>query len=206
MKKWVKDFYFLSLGTVVFTMPFPVEINNLALLFLFISWILLIIFGGGKEIVQNIKNNKVALLIILFALLYGLSAVLRIGSYEDSSVFFQNLELRSSYLFFPVVLSGVPLLQKLQVGNLFRLFVLSIFIATFICLTLSVVATFKTGSVYAWDSNISFVENYFIGKHLKKDLEDALFQYGEESCQYLETAQQLDKYQELADLGGNINE
>ncbi len=162
MKKWVTDFYFLSLGIVIFTMPFPVEINNLALLFVFISWILLIISGGGKEIVQNIKRNKIALLFISFALIYGLSALLRISSYNDPNEYLKNLELRTAYLFFPVILSGVTLLPKLHVRNLFKFFVLSIFIATFICFTFSLLATIKSGSVYTWDANFGFVENYFM--------------------------------------------
>jgi len=162
MKKWVTDIYFLSLGLVLFTLPFPMEINNYSLYLLLISWILLITTGGGKEIVKNIKNNKVAILLISFALLYGISALFRINTYEYPDLYLKDLELRTLFIFFPLVLSGISMLSKYQVGNLLRLFVLGITISTFVCLTFSLIATIKSGSVYTWDATFSFVENYFM--------------------------------------------
>jgi len=161
MREKSRDIYFLGILGVIATLPFDISINSISIVFFLLTWINLLIHDWDK-LISELKQNKIAQLMILFGIVYALSALVRYSSYEDFEIILKDLELRISFVIFPLGLAGLPLLNKSKIRILFRFYVGVIFLATIICLIFSLIATIQTGSVYQWDSNYHFVENVFM--------------------------------------------
>ena len=161
MRKRSQDIYYLGILGVIATLPFDISINSLAIILFLLSWINLLVQDGSK-LFNELKRNRIAQLMILFGLFYACSALMRYSLYSNFDIALKDLELRASFVIFPVGMTGIPLLSKLQIRNIFKFYVGIIFFATLICLVLAVIATLKSGSVYSWDTNYHFVENHFM--------------------------------------------
>jgi O-antigen ligase len=117
---WGKAYYILLL-CISFTLPFPIQINSFFVILFALSWLL------EGEFLSDFKatlKSNLAIALLLFYILHVATFLYGINKNLSS-----ELELKSSLLLFPVVLSG----KKIKVNyvfNLLKAFVLSCFITS----------------------------------------------------------------------------
>ncbi len=162
MNKLTHDVYFLSLCLVIITLPFAFLPNNIAIIFFIVSWVAMIYYTTDFSFFNNLKSKVPALLLIAFALLYGLNALIKPDETESLLTALKNIEVRTAYIFFPLAMTGLTLLSGGKIKRLFDLYVITIIIATGLCLVIATVKTVESGTVYFINPVNNMDENNFM--------------------------------------------
>ena len=160
MSRKAIDLYFVSLCLVIITIPFAFLPNNISIVLLMSSWVFLA-FQPGFNPFQNIRKNPIAIIMISFGLLYGLSAIVNPGDYRSLLSALRNLEVRAGFVLFPLALSGLSYLPPKSISRLFKIYVSTIVVASAICLLLAAFWTLRSGSVYHINDFNGILENNF---------------------------------------------
>lgn len=116
------NYYLLFL--IAFTMPFSIkmQLNSFLIILLVINWI----FSFRLSL-----KNAVLIVFISFYGLHILSFLLLSSEIKDGTF---ELQKKLSLLVFPLVLSNIPRLSRVQIDNILKGFVVSCFISSIVCL------------------------------------------------------------------------
>ncbi len=162
MNKLTHDIYFLSLSLVIITLPYAFLPNNIAIIFFIVSWVALIYNTTDFLFFKKLKSKAPALLLISFALLYGLNAIIKPDETESLLMALRNIEAKTAYIFFPFAMTGLTLLSGSKIKRLFDLYVITIIIATGLCLVIATIKTVESGTVYFINPVNNMDENNFM--------------------------------------------
>ena len=161
MRNTYKDIYFLSICLVIITLPYSFLANNVAIILLIISWFILLLNGDKSDFLQAFRTNPVASILIIFALFYGFSALIKPAESEGLLEALRTLESKTAFIIFPLTLTGIKLLSSWRIKQLFKVYVITIIVATGLCLLIALFESFRTGSIYYTNPVNGVIENNF---------------------------------------------
>lgn len=145
----IDKLHYFSFGAVVFTIPFPMLFNNIAI-FIFIFFSLLNIKRARLK--QNFINYLFPLIFLLslFSLIYTCN-------------FDSGIKMIEKILSFVIFFLFVPTLSitKDQINKVLNLFVIGSILVLFIFLTIAFSHVLNTGSFYIFNTENLVNENYF---------------------------------------------
>ena len=164
IKRISLDIYYLGLVLIIATLPFPIRTINYTIIFTILSWIGLMLFENNRiALVQALKTNTTAILFVTFALAFVASVLIHIDGYTEADRVLKTIEKRIPFLVFPIILSGIVLLQRIRIRRILTLFVWVMILTTLLCLFIGLIMTIKTGTVVHINSTFkSIIENNFM--------------------------------------------
>lgn len=159
-KNLILNLYYLSLALVIVTLPFSIRINNLAIIISVLGWLGLISSKDNLSVmIRAFKANKVAIFLAIFALANLVSVLIHFYSYDDLSIPIRTIEKRIHILMFPLMLSGLVLLEVQKIRGLLKLFITTMIFSTLLSLIIGLVITLKTGSFTYINTTVGVIEN-----------------------------------------------
>ena len=154
------DLYYLSLVLVIVTLPFAFLPNNIAIGALVVAWAVLITKSDYSPL-REIKKNAIAIIMILFGLSYGVSALINPGEHGSLLEALRHLEVHAGFVLFPLTLSGLSKLGRQKIDRLLYIYVGTIVVTCLLCVSLATLETIQTGSVYHINPENGVLENHF---------------------------------------------
>ncbi|TRV68191.1 MAG: hypothetical protein EWV86_03340 [Microcystis panniformis Mp_MB_F_20051200_S9D] len=117
MKVNLKRLYYISCFLFVFTLPFPIPVNNIAIVFLLLTWILQ---SSWQQKALNLRDNKHGYWIFVLFAVYSFSMVYSASLVEG----LQRLETKLSLIGISLVIFSSTL-SKEEIKSIFLFFVCS---------------------------------------------------------------------------------
>lgn len=117
MKVNLKRLFYISCFLFVFTLPFPIPVNNIAIVFLLLTWILQ---SSWQQKASNLRDNKHGYWIFVLFAVYSFSMVYSVSLVEG----LQRLETKLSLIGISLVIFSSTL-SKEEIKSIFLFFVCS---------------------------------------------------------------------------------
>lgn len=159
-KKVPGRLYHFAIILVIITIPLVRGANNFAIALLILTWL----FGMGgfsKENIGRLRKNKAGMLGIVIVLLSAIGLLYTENDYEG----IRNLESLAPLLIFPVVLTGIESLKKLDAWKLSKMFVYVVLAVAIMMIGVGVLRTMQGGIYYA-DPENGLIHNNFLYQRL----------------------------------------
>jgi len=160
----LKLFQLFLLLTVI-TLPFHRSIGGLVWGGLAITW--LIYFRFKTSIVKQIVSNPMAVLLMTFLLLYVIGLIYT----NDFGYGIKVLERKTTFLIFPIVMSGLIYLPKKFSGRILWYFIYGMAASSILCLLIASYRTISSGSINFINPENFVVENNFLYHRLSSAID-----------------------------------
>jgi len=155
----------LCLLLTVITLPFHRSIGGLVWGGLVLTW--LIYFRFKTSIVKQIVSNPMAVLLMAFLLLYVIGLIYA----NDFGYGIKVLERKTTFLIFPIVMSGLIYLPKKFSERILWYFIYGMAASSILCLLIAFYRTISSGSINFINPENLIVENNFLYHRLSSAID-----------------------------------
>ncbi len=164
MKDLKTDLVFLGLLFTAFTLSFELMLNNIAIILALLPALYGLVTDRlfRQRLWGHLKHNKIALVMMAFALFYAVSAAIHWRQYHDINALLKHLEMRLPFLLLPVPLALVPEFNHQQIKRLWQALVAGILLSAALLLLGASWVSITTGSLYNLHPRYGMPEHNFM--------------------------------------------
>src|SRR5690606_35344544 len=148
-----KRFFLLCLTLTAISFPFPLRVNSLFTVLLFVAWLL---YLSTQQWKLNLNNP-------FFKLFVSLYFIYVIGVLWSSNLdrAFYELEKKSFFLVYRLILGTIPKLTRTEVNNVLNYYVHSCILVSILCLIYASYRTISSGNFSEIDPLTNYATHYF---------------------------------------------